>query len=85
MSEYIGFFFIGMISCILYLTLLVMVLVERERVVRCRDCKFSFEGTNGKLDCFGPLTTSWDYQHDVYKENPVEPDGFCAWGERMDA
>lgn len=41
----------------------------RERIVRCRDCRRSFE-ERGELWCrwiVGP---------------PVEPDGFCAWGER---
>ena len=56
-----------------------------EEVVRCRDCKHAFEAERGLFDCIGPLTTSWDYQHDDYKENLVDPGGFCAWGERRDA
>ena len=44
---------------------------RRERIVRCRDCKFS---------------TSMGYQcewfHDDYLTHAqVVPEGFCAWGE----
>ena len=41
----------------------------RERVVRCRDCQRSFE-ERGELWCRGIVGP------------PIEPDGFCAWGER---
>ena len=54
---------------------------ERE-IVRCRDCKFASEMENGKFDCTGVLTTSWDYYDDEPQFNLVEPSGFCAWGER---
>lgn len=57
---------------------------RREKIVRCRDCKFAFEFEDGedwpgKLDCarFSP----WDYYEDGPGHRPVEPDGFCAWGE----
>ena len=57
---------------------------RREEIVRCRDCEFAFEfedgeGWPGKLDCarFSP----WDYYEDKPGHWPVEPDGFCAWGE----
>lgn len=40
-----------------------------ERIVRCRDCRRSFEEC-GELWCRGIVGP------------PVEPDGFCAWGER---
>ena len=39
-----------------------------ERVVRCRDCRRSFE-ERGELWCRGIVGP------------PIEPDGFCAWGE----
>lgn len=42
---------------------------RRERIVRCRDCRRSFE-ERGELWCRGIVGP------------PVEPDGFCAWGER---
>lgn len=41
----------------------------RERIVRCRDCRRAFE-ERGELWCRGIVGP------------PVEPDGFCAWGER---
>lgn len=41
----------------------------RERIVRCRDCRRSFE-ERGELWCRGIVGP------------PIEPDGFCAWGER---
>ena len=45
-------------------------------LVRCRDCKHYHDKFNG-CDEFG------DMWHDEYAN--VEPDGFCAWGERKDA
>lgn len=41
----------------------------RERIVRCRDCRRSFE-ERGELWCRGIVGP------------PIEPEGFCAWGER---
>ena len=41
-------------------------------IVRCRDCKFGIDG--GKY-CAEGCADSWDWRN-------VEPDGFCAWGER---
>lgn len=47
----------------------------REEFVRCKDCAFFRE-------------KDWrctSYQWHNYDESPeVEPDGFCAWGERRD-
>ena len=43
-----------------------------ERIVRCRDCKF---GVDGGEYCAEDCADSWDWRC-------VEPDGFCAWGER---
>lgn len=45
---------------------------HREEIVRCRDCKFGVDG--GKY-CAEGCADSWDWRN-------VEPDGFCAWGER---
>lgn len=61
-------------------------------VVPCRDCKHGHETywpafleiPSDYLDCTGPLVKTWDEYHDVPKDNPVRPDGFCAWGERRD-
>ena len=44
---------------------------RRERIVRCRDCRRSFE-ERGELWCRGIVGP------------PIEPDGFCAWGERSE-
>lgn len=44
---------------------------RRERIVRCRDCRRSFEEC-GDLWCRGIVGP------------PVEPDGFCAWGEERE-
>lgn len=41
-------------------------------IVRCRDCKF---GVDGGEYCAEDCADSWDWRC-------VEPDGFCAWGER---
>ena len=42
---------------------------ERERIVRCRDCAWS-EAREYRRHC--DRTGSFQ----------IEPDGFCAWGER---
>lgn len=46
---------------------------EWVKVVRCRDCKHYTEDEMEYYNYCG----SWCEQ--------VEPDGFCAWGERRDA
>ena len=63
-----------------------------EEVVRCRDCKFSREVEwpewmnvpSDYLDCHGELVETWDYYNDEPNNNPVKPDGFCAWGTKTD-
>ena len=53
---------------------------RRERVVRCQDCKHSYESDNvGKLYC--TYFSQWDYFNDERGICFVEPDGFCAWGK----
>ena len=55
----------------------------KERIVRCRDCKHAVEHCDTeKLDC--THFSQWDYYEDEPGHWPVEPDGFCAWGERRD-
>lgn len=63
-----------------------------EMIVRCRDCANANEFDDadegyaahaGKLDC--RHFSQWDYYDDVPGSWPVEPDGFCSWGERRDA
>lgn len=44
-------------------------------IVRCRDCKYGIN--DGEL-CSEDASDSWDWRS-------VEPDGFCAWGERREA
>ena len=44
-----------------------------ERVIRCRDCKH-FEDVMGQTEC----------ERSSGEHFSVEPDGFCAWGERME-
>lgn len=55
-----------------------------EELVRCRDCRHAIPVTSDPpwLDCTGPLVETWDWQHDEPRMNPVEPEGFCKWGER---
>lgn len=55
---------------------------EYVRVVRCMDCVHSTK--DGTL-C--RLFAAYYVVDGEFQENPsdVEPDGFCAWGERMDA
>lgn len=52
---------------------------EREEIVRCRDCAYicNREYANG-LEFH--TCSYFDSEH-----AEVEPDGFCKWGERMDA
>lgn len=46
-----------------------------DELVRCRDCKHFMDKTN---EC--NLQDEWNEMHWL----DVEPDGFCAWGERRD-
>ena len=45
----------------------------REEIVRCKDCKYRSAGLPKDMEC---------YRLGEYREFPVEPDGFCKWGER---
>lgn len=50
---------------------------RREEVVRCRDCKYAREeGT----------VCNWFADFDgVIIPSTVEPDGFCAWGQKEES
>lgn len=49
-----------------------------ERIVRCRDCKrFSLDNSDHDY-----RSGWWCHR---WNTDMVEPDGFCAWGERRDA
>ena len=55
----------------------------KERIVRCRDCE---NATNDGYGCtlFSHYEQGASYRwEDVPAE--VEPDGFCAWGERRES
>lgn len=47
---------------------------KREEIVRCRDCKWMSKDTVHYKACYR--------LHAI--EFMVEPDGFCAWGERRE-
>ena len=52
-------------------------LVQREEIVRCRDCRYYREEWIRKL-MRSVIYCDWlDGVH-------IEPDGFCAWGERRE-
>lgn len=55
--------------------------LAREQIVRCRDCKHGRK--EGTLCMF---FAAWEpiAGGDEYADIPavIEPDGFCAWGER---
>ena len=48
----------------------------REEIVRCRDCKM-FNPKEGEA-----LSCRFEYKDFVQWRN-AEPDGFCAWGEKV--
>ncbi len=52
--------------------------LTNEEIVRCRDCKH-YDDQDGEI---GTCDLGLD-NLDLY--SIVEPDGFCAWGERRDA
>ena len=49
-------------------------LFTEQKIVRCRDCKYGIN--DGEL-CAEGASDSWDWRN-------VEPDSFCAWGERAE-
>lgn len=61
---------------------------QREEIVRCRDCKYAVV-----RHPLNPITgipagiEDWrcDYFWNADELPEVEPNGFCAWGERRDA
>ena len=61
-------------------------ILERERIVRCRDCKMFDEHY---LKCFRPVLyfdhdykPHWTDETTFTAVTDATPDGFCAWGER---
>lgn len=57
---------------------------RRERIVRCRDCKYANEDGDECVyfAAWEPLPGGDEFR-DVYVD--VEPNGFCAWAERRQA
>ena len=56
-------------------------LVKRERIVRCRDCRYSFIGSlSGVTRCMR-AADRYIYGFACLQ---VAPDGFCAWGEERE-
>lgn len=47
-----------------------------EEIVRCRDCKFYQPKEGAMLSC------KFEY-HGFTQWKLAEPDGFCAWGEKV--
>lgn len=52
-----------------------------QEIVRCRDCKHYYEAENYHPS--GNYVSRCCKYFDTYSDE-VEPDGFCAWGERKD-
>ena len=51
---------------------------KREEIVRCKNCKrFSLDNSDHDY-----RSGWWCYR---WNTDMVNPDGFCAWGERRDA
>ena len=46
-------------------------LVQREEIVRCRDCTYNAKDTDG-------ICYRFDHEHFN------QPDGFCAWAKRKE-
>ena len=47
--------------------------VDAVPVVRCRECKYSYESISGRCCSFGPCT-----------DTTMFPDDFCSYGERKE-
>lgn len=52
---------------------------ELTPIVRCRDCKFSI---NDGMQCKRHKDSGWNGNAYCEEYAYVNPDGFCAWGER---
>lgn len=50
-------------------------------IVRCRDCSKSIGGEQ----CMRHKSSGWSGNTWVDEYEQVDPDGYCAWGERRDA
>lgn len=52
---------------------------QREEIVRCVDCAYF----KSETDKFPALCRLW-LSRNLSKQYGIEPDGFCAWGERKE-
>ena len=63
----------------------VMVSRQREEIVRCRDCRHCCEDRRdtsiGWVSVLVCDSEQWSTSS-LIPSHKVEPDGFCAWGER---
>ena len=48
---------------------------EAQEIVRCRDCKHYVEDPT-------PIDPGWPMMCEDSGRDMLDPDGFCAWGER---
>ena len=55
----------------------VMLSRQHEEIVRCRDCRYYEEDPE-------PIDPGWPMMCERTGDVMVEPDGFCAWGERKE-
>lgn len=51
---------------------------QREEIVRCRDCAHALVSKTS-ISCHGPIQSA---SIAMCAGKLVEPEGFCAWGER---
>lgn len=52
--------------------------IEREEIVRCRDCTSSFISDTQVFMCSTPCGDS------LHGSTYASPNGFCAWGNRVE-
>lgn len=71
MSEYVGEYVVSLTAK----TFTGLRFHRHEEIVRCRDCAF-FREKDWRC-----TSSQW---HNCDESPEVEPDGFCAWGERRD-
>ena len=60
------------------------VLVKREEIVRCRDCKHMHTVRSWLGMDVDECWLHADPESGALGKEPTEPDGFCAWGERRE-
>lgn len=56
--------------------------IEREEIVRCRDCMYMFDWAYDRMLCKMWADGGMDDDAKNVLYPTVKHDGFCAWGER---